>query len=136
MNVVVAFFFGFVLFTLGETEWLNRRTGSGVARSLLITLPSNVFAVVFGCVFAYWVMIIALGVVLRTSSPREVLPSWFDMVVWLGVVFVIVVPPLAIAKRLLLKVTRVDALPRPWSYGFLAALAFHVMVFVVFYLAG
>jgi|KBSSwiStaDraftv2_1062776.scaffolds.fasta_scaffold49955_3 hypothetical protein len=130
--VVLAFCLGFLLSTIGETDWLNRRTSAGIYRSLFITFTSNIFSVTLGYFFSYLVFLVAYFVFAGLMNKIPVLSEFL----WFVFLLAIASAPLMIAKRVLLRITKIDALSRPWTYAAVAALVFQVSVLVVPLLVG
>ena len=131
--LVVAFLVGFLLFTLGETEWLRRRTKAETYLLLLVTFASNILSLILLYFFSY--IIFLIGVL--AFGARET-PALAVLIYVIGVCS-IAVTPLAIIKRLFLTLTRVHGLAMPWTYSVLAALAFQLsmlgLTLVVAYIA-
>ena len=130
--VVLAFCLGFLLSTIGETDWLNRRTSAGMYRSLFITFTSNIFSVTLGYFFSYLVFLVAYFVFAGLMNKIPVLSEFL----WFVFLLAIASAPLMIAKRVLLRITKIDPLSRPWTYAAVAALVFQVSVLVVPLLVG
>jgi predicted tellurium resistance membrane protein TerC len=130
--VVLAFCLGFLLSTIGETDWLNRRTSAGIYRSLFITFTSNIFSVTLGYFFSYLVFLVAYFVFAGLMNKIPVLSEFL----WFVFLLAIASAPLMIAKRVLLRITKIDPLSRPWTYAAVAALVFQVSVLVVPLLVG
>jgi len=130
--VVLAFCLGFLLSTIGETDWLNRRTSAGMYRSLFLTFTSNIFSVTLGYFFSYLVFLVAYFVFAGLMNKIPVLSEFL----WFVFLLAIASAPLMIAKRVLLRITKIDPLSRPWTYAAVAALVFQVSVLVVPLLVG
>jgi hypothetical protein len=124
--VVVAFLVGFLLSTIGETEWLNRRTKAGIYRSLLVASVSNILSTTLGYFFSYMVFLFAFFFA-KPLMESPVLAAFF----WFAFLLTVAAAPLAIMKRLLLKIARIDTLTRPWTYAIVAAIGFQISVLIL-----
>ena len=125
--VMTAFLVGFLLSTIGETEWLNRRTNAGIYSPLFIAFTSNILSISLGYVFSYIVFLVAYFVVHKPTNEISVLSGFL----WFAFIVAVASAPLIIIKRLLVKITTFKALTRPWTYAVVAALVFQVSVLVL-----
>jgi len=112
----------FVLFNLGETEWLRRRTKAGTASLLFVAFTSNILSLILSNVFSY--VIFLIGVI--AFDAREI-PA-LSALIFFGGIIAVTGPPLAIIKLLLLKLAKVKGLTRPWIYAAVTAILFQLTV--------
>jgi len=116
----LAFFVSFLLVTLAETEWLRRRTKAATFPLLLVTFTSNILSLILSYLFLY--LFFLIGVI--AFGARETIA--LSLLIYLAGTLAITALPLATIKRLLVKLVRINGLTRPWTYAFVAAIAFQL----------
>ena len=125
--VVVIFFVAFFGFTIAEAAWVNRRSAFGFGRSFFLAFSSNILCVTVG----FSVTFIIIGVILAMAwdgSLEQVPAGGFS--IWAAIITSVLFPVvlLAIAKRVLLKILKLDAQIPNWPYSVIATLLFFFTV--------
>ena len=133
--IVIAFFAGFLAFTLAETAFVKKRTGTGLTRSLLFTFVSNTLAITFG-LFVSFVVFMGITLFVWDRSLENIEGNHFT--VWVAVIFATMFPLVVLiaAKRVLIKTMNLDVAPGPWAYAVLSSLAFYLVLAAVIVLSA
>jgi hypothetical protein len=123
---IVTLLVGFLLFTLGETEWLRRHTKATTSRLLLVTFTSNILALVLFQLLSF--VIFLIGVI--AFGARDTPALW--ALIFFGGIVAVTAPPLALIKLLLINVAKVEGLVRAWSYALVTAALFQLATMGLF----
>src|SRR5437879_9316215 len=127
---VVVFFAGFFAFTIGECYWLSRKKSSSCGRFVAFSFVSNIFSVSIGFFVSF--LIFGLLLMLAWDGSIQRLPTG-EAAIWLAVGVAAIFPPvlLILAKRLLMRLLKLNEISRPWVYSILASTAFFFIVLVL-----
>ena len=127
---VLIFFFCFFAFTLAESAWLQKKGGSPLGKAFAFSFATNIFTVTVGFALSFIVFAVlaasAIGTGLEPAAGN-------DGRVWAAGAASLLLP-IAIsvaAKRLLLRVFKLDAGVGPWAFAFVASALFVVVAAAV-----
>src|SRR5688500_9177672 len=110
--IVVAFFAGFLVFTIGESLWLSKRIAGGFPRAILFSFSSNLLSVIIG----FFVAAAIVGVILAMAwdGSLQTVPG-NDAGTIGALVFAAIFPAvfLVLLKRLFLHLLKLDGIRTP-----------------------
>lgn len=125
--VVIVFFICFFAFTIAETAWIMRQTKAEFPKSVFVSFGSNIFAVTVG----YFISFIIVGVLFALVWDQSIdqIPQK-DAFMWTMLAAAALVPILLLflIKRLLIVVSKLAGMSRPWLYSLAASLLFNFTV--------
>ena len=127
---VLIFFFCFFAYTLAESAWLQKKGGSPLGKAFAFSFATNIFTLTVG--FALSFVLFALLATYTIGSGLEPAAGG-DPRVW-GAGAASLVLPIAVsvaAKRLLLRVFKIDAGVGPWTFAVVASVLFVVVAAAV-----
>jgi hypothetical protein len=117
--VVLVYFLLFWGFTVAEARWLKIRGWAPFQRSFAFAIASNLFGFFSGSSIVFLVI---LGLFMLTYEPMTN-PRGNEMILWVGVVLVFIIPPLllTLVKRLLLKLFKMESGHPAWVFSMVSS---------------
>lgn len=117
--VVLVYFLLFWGFTAGEALWLKKREWAPFQKSLAFAIASNLFGFFAGSSIVFVIILVLL---MLTFEPMKN-PAGNEMIMWVGVALVFIIPPLllTLVKRLLLKLFKMDAGRPVWMFSLVSS---------------
>ncbi len=124
---VLIFFASFFALTYVESAWLSKKGGSAAGKSFAFSFATNIFTVVVG--FSLSFAVFATMAMLAFGGAFEGLDG-NDWRLWAAVVSGLLFPIVlsVLAKRLGLRVFKLNAAVSPWAFSFVASLVFLIVV--------
>lgn len=128
--IVGLFFACFFAYTAGEVMWLHRKRAVDVGRAFAFSFASNLFCITVG----FFGSMVVVGVILTMAlggSYEDV--GIGNVTIWTAIIAAVVFSYLllTLAKFLLLKFFRFEAIPGGFRYAALASLMFFLTVAVI-----
>jgi hypothetical protein len=118
---LLIFLLCFVLFTIGEAIWLNRKGWAGFGKGLAFSLATNFFSFVIG----FFVVFVILGVILAMAwdGSIEKIPAQ-NFTLWAALIFAGLFPLilLTLAKRLLLALFKMQGGKLAWLFSIVSSI--------------
>jgi len=121
---VLVFFIFFFAVTALESYWLNKRTAVQLGKTFAFSFATNIFTITVGFMLAF--VVYAMLLTLAFGRALEHLSGSGDWRIWAAVIAGLAIPVLVslLAKRLGLRIFKLDAGGSPWVISLAASLFF------------
>ena len=125
---VLIFFTCFFAVTVLESYWLKKRTAAPLGKTFAFSFATNIFTITVGFMLAF--IVYAMLLTLAFGRALENLSGSGDWRIWAAVIAGLAVPVLVslLAKRLGLRIFKLDAGGTPWVFSLAASLVFLLAV--------
>lgn len=121
------FFVGLFAFSLLEGGWLSRKSHGPFGKAFAFAFATNTFAISIG----FFVSFVILAVIMMLAFGGELQKlSGHDGPIWVAVIVAFLFPVvlLILAKRLGLRIFKMNSVTSPWIFSSLAAVIFLILV--------